>query len=111
VLFDGDRVAGLIDFGSMRAESVAADLARLLGSMAGDDEAKWRVGLEAYQSECPLSEGEILLVRAFDQSTVLMAGLNWIEWVYLQRRVFDDHQVICDRLDEILARLGNLCRR
>ena len=37
ILFDGETVTGLIDFGSLRAENVAADVARLLGSMAEDD--------------------------------------------------------------------------
>jgi Ser/Thr protein kinase RdoA (MazF antagonist) len=110
VLYHGDRVVGLVDFGSMRAESVAADLARLVGSMAGDDPATWRIAFEAYQSVSRLSEGEILLTRAFDQTTVLMAGLNWIDWIYRQKRVFDNPQAIRNRLDEILERLNHLCQ-
>jgi len=105
VLFEGGQVTGLIDFGSMAAENVAADVARLLGSMARDDRHLWQVGLDAYGSVRPLSEAEISLVHAFDRSTVLMSGLTWIDWIYRQRRVFDNRDVIPHRLDEVLLRL------
>ena len=52
VLFTGDRVTGLIDFGAMKNDSVAADLSRLLGSLAGDDVGGWECGLAAYQRIC-----------------------------------------------------------
>ncbi len=38
ILFEEDSVSGIIDYGSMRIDSPAADLARLLGSLAGNDE-------------------------------------------------------------------------
>jgi len=108
VLFEADRVTGLIDFGSMRPESVAADVARLLGSMAGDDRSKWEMGLEAYQSLRRLSPGELALVTGFDRSTTVLAGLNWLEWIYCQRRVFENRQAIPGRLDVIIQRLARL---
>lgn len=110
VLFEGDRVSGLIDFGSMGADSVAADVARLLGTTAGDDAQWWQAGLADYCSVRPLSEAEVSLVYAFDRSTVLMAGLNWIDWIYRERRDFDHREAIPPRLDEILARLEHLAR-
>ncbi len=50
VLFVGDDVSGLVDFGAMQPDSVAADIARLLGSLAGDDRQAWTIGLAAYES-------------------------------------------------------------
>jgi homoserine kinase type II len=111
VLFEGDQVSGLIDFGSMCIDSVAIDVARLLGSMADDDPALWRAGLESYQTVRPLSDAEQLLVEAFDRSTVLMAGLMWIEWIYEERRTFEDVQEIPLRLDGLLRRLEHLRHR
>lgn len=108
VLYEGTEVSGLIDFGSMGPENVAADVARLLGSMAGDDAPLWRTGLESYQALRPLSDAESELVRAFDQSTVLMGGLNWLDWIYRQRRQFEQPTVVLDRVDGILLRLGSL---
>src|SRR5262249_1201866 len=37
LLFEGERLAGLIDFGSVKLDHVAADLARMLGSLVQDD--------------------------------------------------------------------------
>jgi Ser/Thr protein kinase RdoA (MazF antagonist) len=108
ILFQGDMVVGLVDFGSLRVDNVSADLARLLGSLAGDDAQGWQLGLAAYQAIRPLEEAEVLLVKAFDRSTVLMSGLNWIDWIYRQGRVFASSDVIAHRLDEILLRLESM---
>jgi Ser/Thr protein kinase RdoA (MazF antagonist) len=108
VLFQGDTVVGLVDFGSSRVDNVSTDLARLLGSLAGDDRQWWQIGLEAYRTSRPLEEAERRLVRAFDRSTVLMSGLNWIDWIYRQGRVFVSSDAIPRRLDEILIRLENM---
>jgi Ser/Thr protein kinase RdoA (MazF antagonist) len=111
VLFAGSHVRGLIDFGSMQADNVATDVARLLGSMALDDPAHWREGLDAYRTVRPLEEHEVTLTKVFDRSGVLLSGLNWIDWIYRQNRVFDAQAVIPVRLAEIADRLERLSRR
>ena len=108
VLFEGDRVSGIVDFGAMRVESVAADIARLLGSLAGDDPARWQVGLAAYEQVRKLSEDESRLVLVFDRSTVLLGGLQWLEWIYLEGREFPDHRAVMSRIDEFTNRLAVL---
>jgi len=105
VLFTGDRVTGLVDFGAMRVENVAGDVARLLGSLAGDDPSLWRVGLDAYCAIRPLSDAEQSLVVTFDRSGVLLAALNWVEWLYRERRQFPDAAAVAHRFDEVLRRL------
>lgn len=108
VLFVGEQVSGLIDFGAMRPESVAADVARLLGSLAGDDQAAWQVGLDAYEETRSLSDAERLLVTAFDRSSVLLSGINWLTWIYYDTRQFADRKAVLQRVDENLARLEHL---
>lgn len=108
VLFEGEEVSGIVDFGSMRPENVAADVARLLGSLACDDRADWRRGLAAYQEIRRLSDDELRLADAFDRSTVLMGGLQWLEWLFLEERVFGDPAAVLSRVDELLARLWRL---
>ncbi|NQT17853.1 MAG: hypothetical protein HQ582_34185 [Planctomycetes bacterium] len=73
--------------------------------MARDDRRLWQLGLDAYETVRPLSETEVSLTSAFDRSTVLMAGLNWLDWIYRQRRVFDNHDAVRGRLDDIILRL------
>jgi Ser/Thr protein kinase RdoA (MazF antagonist) len=105
VLFTGDAVSGIIDFGALRVESVAADIARLLGSLIGDNIDAWHHGLAAYRAVRPLSPDEQSLVRVFDESAVLLSGMNWLDWLYVQHRHFDDRPRILARLDETLTRL------
>ena len=108
VLFVGERVSGLVDFGALRAESVAADIARLLGSLCGDAAEDWQLGLAAYQEVRPLSTAETLLVSAFDRANVLLSGMNWLDRIYLQGRQFDDRAAVEARLDENIGRLEHL---
>ncbi len=82
VLFEGDEVSGLIDFGSLRAENVSADVARLLGSMAEDDRSQWRAGFAAYEQVRSLFEVEAMLAGTFDTSGVLLGWSNWLTWIY-----------------------------
>lgn len=105
VLFQGSAVSGLVDFGGVAQDTVTGDVGRLLGSLAQDDEERWSVGLAAYQEIRPLGEEELELVRCFDRSFVVLGGLNWLEWVYAERRQFADPQAVLRRIDEILVRL------
>jgi Ser/Thr protein kinase RdoA (MazF antagonist) len=105
VLLTGDKVTGLIDPHAARSDSIATDLARLLGSLVGDDRRLWETGLDAYQEIRPLSVAELALVELFDQTGVLLNGLTWLDWHCLQGRVFDERAKVIGRLQRILARL------
>lgn len=108
VLYLDEEVSGIIDFGAMRVDSVATDVARLLGSLCGDDGGGWLEALQAYDAVRPLSSSEALLVTAYDRSSVLLSGMSWLEWVYLDGREFENRTAICKRLDDNLARLEHL---
>jgi homoserine kinase type II len=105
VLFQGDRVSGIIDVGSMKTESVAADVARLLESFCGNDEAAWARGESAYETVRPLTSDEQTLVGAFRQSQRLLAGVKWVQWVFVERRRFGDPSTVVKRMEHILLRL------
>lgn len=106
VLFRSEEVAGLIDFGTMRIDHVGLDLARLIGTMEEDCSEAWDRGIEAYhQAGRPLSSEECQLIRLYDRATVLLAGLNWVRWIYLEQREFEDWRAVQTRLSEISRRL------
>jgi len=105
VLFEGDTVSGMIDYGSTRIDHPAADLARLLGSLIGDDAAAWSTGLDAYVSIRPLSLEEQTLARALDRTGVIMGAVNWLIWLYRDGRRFEDRQLVADRLAGLVRRL------
>jgi len=111
VLFTGDEVTGLIDFGAMQNDCVSTDIARLLGSLVGDDADGWKCGLNAYRRERSLTPDEESLVQVFDASTVLLSGMNWLQWIYVEGRHFDRRTTILARLDVTIVRLEGLVAR
>jgi Ser/Thr protein kinase RdoA (MazF antagonist) len=111
VLFEGNLVMGLIDFGAMRPDSCAGDIARLIGSLAGDDERLWAVGIDAFRLVFPLADSERHLARVYDASGVLLSGMNWLEWVFVDGRRFGDRAAVMSRFEEIANRLTVLANR
>ncbi len=108
MLFSGERVTGLVDFGAMQPDNVATDIARLLGSLVADDRSAWELGLAAYESVRPLSHDELQLVEVFDRTTVLMGGLQWLEWIYLEQKVLAERRIVEERLDQAIRRAAVL---
>jgi len=105
VLFTGDEVTGLIDFGALRIDTPLADIARLVGSLVGDDQPARDFALSAYGQLCPLSDQDRHLIDLLDEAGLLLGGLNWLRWLYLERRDMGPLRSILKRLDEILSRL------
>jgi Ser/Thr protein kinase RdoA (MazF antagonist) len=105
VLFTGDEVTGIVDFGAMRVDSAACDLSRLLGSLVGNDREAWEFARKAYNSVRPLSADEWKLAQVLDEANVILAGLNWLDWICVQGRSFEHYDAIYARLDEMLVRL------
>lgn len=108
VLFVGDQVTGIIDYGALRSDSVAGDIARLLGSLVGDEAESWRRGIQAYETERPLSDAERGLLAVFDESSVLLSGVQWVRWIFLDRIEFPDLERVEMRMDQWITRLRHL---
>jgi Ser/Thr protein kinase RdoA (MazF antagonist) len=105
VLFTGDKVTGLIDFGALRIDTPLADVARLVGSLVADDNQAREFALAAYAKLRPLADQDRRLIDLLDQSGLVLGGLNWLCWLYVERRDMGPLPPILRRLDEILARL------
>jgi Ser/Thr protein kinase RdoA (MazF antagonist) len=105
VLFSGDEVTGLIDFGALRIDTPLADVARLVGSLVGDDLAARQVAFNEYNELRPLSSADRQLINLLDESGLVLGGVNWLTWFYVERREMGEVGPIVRRLDEILARL------
>lgn len=111
VLFQGEEVTGLIDYGALRRDSIATDIARLIGSLAGDENVGWQVGLDAYHAVRPIIPMERALVAAYDQSSTLLSPLNWLDWLFLEQRTFRDMNAVRERLRELATRLRRFHER
>jgi homoserine kinase type II len=104
VLYRGDEVTGIIDFGGVDIDTPTTDIARLLGSLVGDDEGQWQIGIEAYSTVQPLSTAEQQAARALDHSGAILAGCNWLRWIYVDRRQFENPAQIVERFRKIVER-------
>jgi homoserine kinase type II len=110
-LFDQGQVRGLIDFGAMGVESVACDLARLLGEWSGLSEVSRAETMACYEEQRPLNEPERAALHAFELVGDLLIGSHWITWRYLESRRFPDprafDQGLQKGLDRLVRRSGN----
>ena len=86
LLFSGDTLTGLVDYGSVKIDHVAVDLARMLGSLVEDNTAKWDLGLLGYRGIRPFSASEEGLARALDRAGIVLGAANWLKWLCLERR-------------------------
>jgi homoserine kinase type II len=105
VLFTGDVVTGIIDFGALRIDTPLVDVARLIGSLVGDDREARALALASYGEVRPLSERERQLIDLLDESGLVLAAFNWLNWLYVERRDMGASGPIVRRLDEIIGRL------
>lgn len=105
LLFDGDRLTGLIDYGAVKIDHVAVDLSRMLGSLVGDDAAGWKAGLQAYRRFAPLTLEEEELAHALDETGTVLGVANWLRWLYEEQRPFADRSAVARRLTELVDRL------
>lgn len=105
VLFTGDRVTGIVDFGAASFDSPAGDVARLLGSLIGDDRSRWRQGLAAYESVRPLSELERESLTFFDESGTIISTANWLTWLSSRTPVVTNRPAAIARLRRLVERL------
>ena len=104
MLFSKGRVSGIIDPSAARTDSVATDLARLLGSVAADSRHFWKAGLASYERIRALSESDYRLVRILDRSAVLLSPITWLLRVQKGRVSPEQAQDVVVRLQSLVAR-------
>jgi hypothetical protein len=102
VLYRGDAVTGLIDYGSAKIDHIAVDLARLLGSLISGDTTLRQAGLDAYARLRPLADWERALVADLDATGTVIALMNWLRWLYDEDRVFANRAAVAARLAALL---------
>lgn len=108
VLFTANRVTGLIDFGAIGFDSIAGDVARLLGSMVGDDQPRWHIALASYEAIRPMSSVEREALDFFDSSGVVLSAVNWIRWLFRDPSTLPptvDRTAAMQRLERLIGRL------
>jgi len=105
MLFLGDKVSGVIDFGAAGWDSFATDIARLLPSLCGDDASASSDAVAAYEAIRPLTDRERQLIDILDRSAILLGPALWFRWIADERRDFRDRDAVIQRVREMIARL------
>ncbi|MCC6419975.1 MAG: phosphotransferase [Gemmataceae bacterium] len=111
VLFEGERVCGLVDYGSVKIDHVAVDLARLLGSLVPDDAGRTAIGLAAYNRLRPLAPQDVALVAVLDETGTLLGAANWLRGLYHDDRPCEDRAAVAARLNLLVTRLERWAER
>ncbi len=105
-LFEGSRLTGLVDFGAMGIETVAADLARLLTEWTGNDRTLRALALRAYDEVRPLEPVETALIDVFEDAAALLGAGRWIGWHFIEGRTFSDPRAVLRGIERGLKRLS-----
>jgi homoserine kinase type II len=105
LLFEGERLSGLVDYGAVKVDHVAVDLARMLGSLVCDDADSWAVGLGAYRRVRRLSPDGAELARILDRTGVVVGAANWLCWLYWENRHFEDLAPVRRHLEGLVDRI------
>lgn len=104
LLFEQNKLTGLIDFGGARFDHPAQDLARLFSS--------WSLTatrpLENHFFDYPdRSETFQTLSSMLAQTGLIVSLSNWLRWIFLEQRSFADRQRCFQRMHLIYIRLCN----
>ena len=109
ILFEADRVTGMVDFDAIKRDTVATDLARWVGTIGfeseGDLAQHWLAAVDGYRSVNPLTEDEVRLARELESVNHVIVLANWVVWVVLEQRRF------CETIEKTNHRLTQLLRR
>jgi Ser/Thr protein kinase RdoA (MazF antagonist) len=105
ILYEGDTVTGVIDYGQVKLDCVAVDLARLLGSMVPGAPERMQGALWMYGQMRPLPVAAEMLVPLLDRTGMLVGAMNWLRWLYHEGRTYPTPEAVAQRLRHLAQRL------
>lgn len=105
VLFSGDAVTGVIDYGAVKEDHVAVDLARLLGDVVGDDDERFGEGLAAYRAAGGELDVPDAFARLLDRTGVVCGVINWLLRLCDGGYEHPDPAAVAARLERLVERL------
>lgn len=108
VLFIGDQVTGIVDFGATRWDYPAVDLARLLGSLLGFDTVAWAEALDSYNGPLRTAEPHAYfeLPRLLHWTGQLAALVTWLQQLVLAPGPFPDPERAWQRFEDLTNQLA-----
>ena len=104
VLFEDNRVSGIIDFAAAKVDVPEADLARLLGSLIPGDHGRMRQALVVYAGIRPVPDYR--LVEVLDVTGAFGAVVNWLN--RFMRFPLPSVTRVAERFGKLVDRLDSL---
>ncbi len=111
LLFTGTQLTGIVDFGTTKIDHISLDLARLIGSLAADNRKTWSTAMDEYHRIRPLSGDDRDLCEAYDRSGVLISGINWLQWICVEKRQMGQSAAIFQRVQRIADRMETIAQK
>lgn len=108
LLFTSDQLTGVVDFGAAAIDTPLVDLSRAIGELVGLDSARREAALEVYEQFVPLRPEDLETIRAFDVTGLVLAAVNWLEWLSEPQAVGWDSAKVSARLTKLSKRLAEL---
>jgi Ser/Thr protein kinase RdoA (MazF antagonist) len=105
ILYEANTVTGVIDYGQVKLDCIAIDLARLLGSMVPNAPERVQGALWIYAQMRPLSTAAEDLVPLLDRTGVLVGAMNWLRWLYHEGRTYSPPEAVAQRVLQLVQRL------
>ncbi len=108
VLFTDDRVTGIIDYGAMKEDHIAVDLARMLGDFCGENDAMFETGLDCYRQAGGAIDVSQKFIRLLDRTGVLCGVLVWMMRFSDDSKAFSRSPEAIKRFEMLVARLCSI---
>jgi len=105
ILYEKDQLTGVIDYGAVKPDCVAIDLARLLGSMIPEQRERMRQAFAVYSAIHPTPEVVFELAAILDQAGAIVGLTNWLRWLYHEQRSYLEGAAVGRRLEALTKRV------
>jgi homoserine kinase type II len=101
VLFIDERVTGIIDFGALRVDWPALDLARYLAECSGPKPDGWLRPIAAHARSAGIGPIDADDIRALAEATQVVAVDTWVQWLFVEPRFALDTSAVVERLQTL----------
>jgi Ser/Thr protein kinase RdoA (MazF antagonist) len=106
ILFEGNLVSGIIDFGAMAVDHPAADLARWLGDVVNSDDALFEAGVNTYRAIRPAFDAPNEFVRLLARTGAVCSVLGWLVRLAVRREHPAELLAVSARLESLVSKVA-----
>jgi hypothetical protein len=108
LLFDGERLGGLVDFGTMQIDARECDWARMLGSLRVEGQVPWTWAKQIFAALPEAPAVDWTYVQWLHATGSILGWMNWIDWLFHERRHFANRAAAIERL-KLLGEQIEMC--